>query len=154
LSATPGGTRFQKPLDFADNTCVKFDLIRRLADAAVNDPGQAQYAPLRRPLRETDLVLTGTTRRWLRQLPVRRRPVRLCELHPRVANRIAFAWVDAKSVDQLLDELLNDRRSGRRGFAKAIVREIQRLRDFNAQQRVEVASEPFWHRAARAVGLG
>ena len=78
----------------------------------------------------------------------------LCELHPRVANRIAFSWPDAKTTDQMLEELLNDRRGGRRGFARAVVRELQRLREFNAQQRVEVGDEPFWDRAARAVGLG
>lgn len=136
---------------------MKFDLLQRLAEAALEgecDPGQLQYAPLRRPERETDLVLTGTARRWLRQLPVRRRPVRLCELHPRVANRIALAWADARTAAQMLDELLNDRRGGRRGFARAVVRELQRLREFNAQQRVEVGAEPFWDRAARAVGLG
>lgn len=138
----------------ADNTSVKFDLIKRLADAAVSDPGQVQYAQLRRPSRETDLVLTGTTRRWLRQLPVRRRPVRLCELYPRVANRIAFAWVDPKTSEQLLEDLLADRRGGRRGFAQPVIRELQRLREFNAQHRVEVSDEPFWDRAARAVGLG
>jgi len=133
---------------------VKLDLLQRLAEAADTDPGQAQYARLRRPPRDTDLVLTGTTRRWLRQLPVRRRPLRLCELYPRVANRIAFSWVDPKTSGQLLDDLLNDRRGGRRGFAKAVLRELQRLREFNAQQRVELGTEPFWDRAARAVGLG
>jgi hypothetical protein len=125
-----------------------------MADAAVNDPGKPQFAQARRPSRETDLTLTGTTRRWLRQLPVRRRPVRLCEIHPRVANRIAFAWVDPKTSEQLLDDLLNDRRGGRRGFSAPLVRELQRLREFNAQQRVELSAEPFWDRAARAVGLG
>jgi hypothetical protein len=133
---------------------VKFDLMKKLAEAAVSDPGQAQYAPLRRPARETDLVLTGTTRRWLRQLPARRRPVRLCELHPRVANRIAFAWADPRTSELMLEDLLADRRGGRRGFAPPIVRELQRLREFNAQHRVEVSQEPFWDRAARAVGLG
>ena len=80
--------------------------------------------------------------------------MRLCELYPRVANRIAFAWVDAKTSDQLLDDLLADRRGGRRGFAPTVMRELKRLREFNAQQRVEVSAEPFWDRAARAVGLG
>ncbi len=138
----------------ADNAGVKLDLLQRLAQAADTDPGQAQYAQVRRPSRETDLVLTGTTRRWLRQLPVRRRPVRLCELYPRVANRIAFAWVDPRTSEQLLDDLLADRRGGRRGFAPVVVRELRRLREFHAQHRVEVDAEPFWDRAVRAVGLG
>jgi hypothetical protein len=80
--------------------------------------------------------------------------VRLCELYPRVANRIAFGWVDPKTSEQLLDDLLNDRRGSRRGFAPPVLRELQRLREFNSQQRVEVSAERFWDRAARAVGLG
>lgn len=154
MSDTPGGTRVQLCLQIADNLGVKFDLLQRLAESAATDPGKPEFAHVRRPSRETDLVLTGTTRRWLRQLPARRRPVRLCELHPRVANRLAFAWSDPKTAEQMLEDLLQDRRGGRRGFAKAIVRELQRLREFNAQQRVEVRAEPFWDFAARTVGLG
>jgi hypothetical protein len=138
----------------ADNRHVKFDLLRRVADASNTDPGQSEFGLVRRPARETDLVLTGTTRRWLRQLPVRRRPVRLCELHPRVVNRIAFGWQDVAASDALLEELLHPRRGGRRGFAPPILRELQRLREFNTQQRVEVSGERFWDRAARVVGLG
>lgn len=137
----------------ADNLGVKFDLLQRMADVA-RDPGQQRFDPLRRPPRESDQVLTGTTRRWLRQLPPRRRPVRLCELYPRVANRIAFAWADAQLSNQVLDDLLADRRGGRKGFAPPLVRELQRLREFNLQQRVELVPEGLWHRAVRVVGLG
>ena len=130
------------------------DLFNHWVAEPDSDPGQALWRGVRRAARECDRALTGTTRRWLRALPPRRRPLRLCETHSRVANRIAFAWVDAKTSEQLLNDLLDDRRGGRRGFAPPVVREIQRLREFNAQQRVEVSAETFWDRAARTVGIG
>ena len=54
----------------------------------------------------------------------------------------------------VLEDLLVDRRNGRQGFAPNIVRELQRLRDFNTQQRVEVSRESLLARAARVVGVG
>ena len=108
---------------------------------------------VRRPERACDSALTGTTRRWLRKLPARRRPLRLCAAFPRVANRIAWCWHDSVLSQQLLDDLLTDRRGGRRGFCAAIHREMQRLREFNAAQRVESQPEGLWHILTRQVGL-
>jgi hypothetical protein len=88
----------------------------------------------RRPPRGSDEALTGTTRGWLRRLPSGRRPLHLCERFPRVANRIAWCWADAALADQVLDDLLTDRRGGREGFPRAVVVELRRLRDFRAQQ--------------------
>jgi hypothetical protein len=51
-----------------------------------------------------------------------------------VANRIAWCWADAALADQVLDDLLTDRRGGREGFPRAIVVELRRLREFRAQQ--------------------
>ncbi|MBS0306555.1 MAG: hypothetical protein JSR43_14405 [Proteobacteria bacterium] len=116
-----------------------------------DDPG---WQPQRRPPRERDQALNGTTRRWLRALPPRRRPLRLCVDHPRVANRIAWCWSDPQLVDQVLDDLLVDRRGGRRGFAPAIVRELRRLREYNDQHRVEMQPEGLWQAVTRIVGLG
>jgi len=104
----------------------------------------AATAPLRQRQRECDQALTGTARHWLQRLPARRRPYRLCADHPRVANRLAWVWPDAATSALVLDDLLQDRRGGRRGFAPSIVRELRRLRDFNAAQRVERAPEGWW----------
>ena len=130
------------------------DLFKHLLATPDPESGQALWRGMRRAARECDRALTGTTRRWLRALPPRRRPLRLCETHPRVANRIAWCWADVGLSEAVLDDLLGDRRLGRQGFAPIIVRELQRLRDFNAQQRVEVKGEGLLARAARVVGLG
>jgi hypothetical protein len=112
----------------------------------------ALWAPLRRGPRECDDALTGTARQWLRRLPARRRPLRLCEEYPRVANRIAWCWADPALAEQALDDLLTDRRGGRRGFPAPIARELQRLREFNGHQRVESSTEGLWAALGTAAG--
>jgi hypothetical protein len=107
-----------------------FERIRHFLVDPVDDPAAAPWAPLRRPERYCDGALTGTSRRWLRQLPPRRRPLRLCEAYPRVVNRIAWCWSDPSLREQVLDDLLVDRRGGRQGFPAPMVRELQRLREF------------------------
>ncbi|MBC7939271.1 MAG: hypothetical protein H7Z19_05820 [Chitinophagaceae bacterium] len=92
-----------------------------------------------------------TTRHWLRRLPASRRPLRLCAEFPHVAQRLAWCWPDLDLSQQALDDLLTDRRGGRRGFPPRVVRELQRLRDFNGPDGplTGVACRP---RAAAGVG--
>ena len=117
-------------------------------DATDNDA--PAWGPERRPLRASDQALTGTARRWLRDLPSRRRPLRLCQLYPRVANRLAWCWRDATLASQVLDDLLVDRRGGREGFPRSVLRELQRLQQFNDQPRTERRDEGLWQRLGRA----
>ncbi len=100
------------------------------ADLAVPEPEACAWTAQRRALRHTDLVLTDVTRTWLHRLPLRRRPLRLAARFPRVANRIALCWGEAELAAQVLDDLLVDRRGGRRGFPLLVARELQRLRDY------------------------
>jgi len=108
-------------------------MIDLLSILGGRDPESERWAPLRRQPRHSDESLTGTTRAWLRALPAGRRPLRLCSRHPRVANRIAWCWRDRRLAEQVLEDLLVDRRGGRRGFARAIVAELRRLREFNSR---------------------
>ena len=114
----------------------------------------ARWGTVRRPERACDRALTGTALLWLRRLPARRRPLRLCMDHPRVANRIAWCWHDTELRSQLLEDLLLDRRGGRRGFGAAIDRELKRLQEFNASQRVEPPPAGLWAAVTRRVGWG
>jgi hypothetical protein len=115
----------------------------------IDDPDAERWTAHRRAARECDSALNGTARLWLRRLPARRRPLRLCETFPRVANRIAWCWHDVALSEQVMDDLLTDRRGGRRGFTPAVVRELQRLREFNIQQRREDKPEGIWSRLSR-----
>ena len=98
-----------------------------------SDPDAEHWAALRREPRHSDEALTGTARAWLRMLPAGRRPLRLCNRFPRIANRIAWCWRDRRAAEQLLDDLLVDRRGGRHGFPRAVIAELRRLRDFNGR---------------------
>jgi hypothetical protein len=48
-------------------------------------------------------------------------------MFPRVANRLAIAWPDPKAVQEVLDDVLIDRRGGRQGFPPAVQQELLRL---------------------------
>jgi hypothetical protein len=120
-------------------------MFRVLETLVAPDPWVAE----RRPPRHSDEALTGSARRWLRRLPPRRRPLCLCHEHPRLANLLASHWTDSAQSAALLDDLLCDRRGGRRGFPSTVVRELKRLQEFNAQQRVELRPEGLGERLSR-----
>lgn len=117
------------------------------------DTTDPDWAPQRRAPRACDEALTGTTRRWLRGLPSRRRPLRLCQLYPRVANRLAWCWHDPELARQTLEDLLQDSRGGRQGFPALVLRELQRLAEFNAQQRVDPQGDGWWTSFGKLAGL-
>ena len=125
--------------------------VLRAAVIRTEEPDHWEVA--RRTARESDNALNGTARHWLRSLPARRRPLRLCTDYPRVANRLAWCWPDAELSAQAIDDLLIDRRGGRRGFPPLVQRELRRLREFNAAQRVETAPEGLLPALGRMVGI-
>jgi hypothetical protein len=129
------------------------EILKLILVDAEEGEADRRWAPVRRAPRGSDNALTGTARLWLRRLPPRRRPLRLCEHHPRVANRLAWCWSDPALAAQALEDLRVDRRGGRRGFAPEIVRELQRLAEFNDQQRIETRPQTLLAAAARAAGL-
>ena len=81
----------------------------------------------RQPPLATDRALTGLAMDWVVQLPAHLRPYRTTERYPRVVNAIASSWPDAKARAETFEHLLNDRRTGRRGFPIDIEREIAAL---------------------------
>ena len=73
-------------------------------------------------------VLLPSTRKWLDALPRRVQPHSLCESYPRVANLIAATWEDTESLRIYFDELLIDRRGGRKGFPPDVSNDLRTLR--------------------------
>ena len=55
---------------------------------------------------------------------MRLKPLQLCNAYPRVVNRIAAAWSDPDLTDGIFNDLLLDRRGGRKGFPPGIAAEI------------------------------
>lgn len=126
-----------------------FNPLRNLLHAQTSD---AVVVRTRHTPRACDAALTGTTRKWLRRLPAGRRPLRLCELYPRVANRIAWCWADESLRDQTLADLLEDRRGGRRGFPGSVARELQRLRELEGPLADCPARGAWWRAMVKGLG--
>lgn len=73
-----------------------------------------------------DNTLSMLAEEWRDRSP--RLPVQaLCELYPRIANRIALCWPDQVLTERLLDQLLTDRRGGRKGFPALVYAELVAL---------------------------
>ena len=72
------------------------------------------------------------TQKWLDALPHRVQPHALCDFYPRIANLIAAMWQDTEGLRRYFDELLIDRRGGRRGFPQDVARDLRAIRDYRA----------------------
>ena len=80
----------------------------------------------RQPL---DLQLP-TAARWATDLPEEIQPLTLLQQFPRIANTLARLWQDDVESRMYLDDLLIDRRGGRRGFPPAVHLELLNLREY------------------------
>jgi hypothetical protein len=80
----------------------------------------------RKPL-ASDRALTGRSMKWLTELPEDLRPVITMQRYARVINSIVDAWPDPDARDEVFENLLNDRRRGRRGFPIDVERELSSL---------------------------
>jgi hypothetical protein len=68
--------------------------------------------------------------RWLRGLPPEVLPAALLTTFPRIVNLIAMQWDDRGACAGYFEELLSDRRGGRRGFPQTVERDLSRLRNY------------------------
>ena len=76
--------------------------------------------------------LLPTTQEWLDALPRRVQPYLLCRLYPRIANLIVAKWTHTEALRAYFDELLVDRRRGRRGFPLEVLNDLCVLLDYHA----------------------
>ena len=102
-----------------------------LVDSAPTRP-QPSPSTLREGQRRTlpseqDRTLSAEARQWLRRLPARERPLALCSMYSRLANRLARVWDDPAQTEAVFDELLIDHRGGRLGFSPLVAGELMRL---------------------------
>jgi len=82
---------------------------------------------LRRPGRPEDRMPMAFTVRWVNEFPRDRRPNLLLERYPHVANRLALCWADKALAERLFEDLLVDKRGGRKGFPSAVRAELLHL---------------------------
>jgi len=74
--------------------------------------------------------LLPTTATWYARLPLTVQPRALHEHFPRIANGLAAAWRDRDATLDYFDDLLSDRRGGRKGFPPHVLEELQLLKTF------------------------
>ena len=80
----------------------------------------------------TVAFLLPNTQKWLDALPSSVQPHALCKLYPRIANLIAAMWADTEALRAYFEELLADRRRGRKGFPPDVFNDLRVLRDYHA----------------------
>jgi hypothetical protein len=86
------------------------------------------FEPLR--IARPPQVLLPRTNAWLAALPEAVRPTHLPTQFARTANLLASCWSDPQQRANELDNLLMDKRGGRRGFPIEVHRELVTLRDW------------------------
>ena len=116
---------------------------QRRGSGTTADPDISDWLP-KRKARPYDKLLS-TTLSWCETLPAAVRPVALCERFPRIANALAAGWRDRDATLRCLDELLTDRRGGRRGFPAVVLQELHSLRAFF--EAVHGSRDGVWRRA-------
>ena len=83
----------------------------------------------RRRLQPINQQLPATTK-WVAALPAEVQPLALLQKIPRIANTLARLWRDPIELQLYFDDLLVDRRGGRRGFPPEIHSELIILREY------------------------
>ncbi|HWZ72706.1 MAG TPA: hypothetical protein VN326_14700 [Casimicrobiaceae bacterium] len=104
------------------------DRINR--DAPAEPEGSLEFVRQRRAAPVLFLLLN--TQEWLDSLPRRVQPYVLCKLYPRITNQIAAKWTDMKALSAYFDDLLVDRRRGRRGFPLEVLNDLCVLREYHS----------------------
>jgi hypothetical protein len=87
--------------------------------------------------------LLATTARWYASLPLAVQPEVLRERFPRIANCLSGGWHDRDATMRYFDDLLTDRRGGRKGFPVAVLEELHRLKVF--YEALNPAPDDVWH---------
>jgi hypothetical protein len=129
----PGGRARRAPAPFPKQVVD--------ASAAQSPPttSPATYRAMRKA--QPANFLLPWTRIWLDRLAPEVRPQDLARDYPRIANRFAAEWWDPIGLDHLFDDLLHDRRGGRRGFPQDVQADIIALWSlWHRRQRVNPAS--------------
>jgi hypothetical protein len=121
-----------------DSGSLEFEKVS-FSDArkALEETGPAAYAAPKKPENWTEKrtetpseALTDETNAWLAELPESVRPRQLALRYARLANKLCRLWKEPLKFERLLDDLMTDRRGGRKGFPLHIATELATLHDY------------------------
>lgn len=74
-----------------------------------------------------DAALNVAAAAWMKLLPDAVAPRETAQRYPRIVNRIARYWDEPRMLDPIFDDLLHDRRGGRKGFPAPVASELLAL---------------------------
>ena len=74
--------------------------------------------------------LSDATTAWIAEMPEAVQPRQLALRYARLANKLCKVWTDPLKCEPLLDDLMMDRRGGRKGFPLQVADELATLRDY------------------------
>jgi hypothetical protein len=83
----------------------------------------------RRAPQAAEAMRTATIQ-WILKLSPHVQPRHLQVKYPRIANRLATLWPEPERCEPYFEELLTDKRGGRKGFPLAVAQELASLRDY------------------------
>jgi hypothetical protein len=86
------------------------------------------WSPVRKA-RPADYLLPASER-WMEHLPHDVRPLALATRFPRIVNLVARQWSDRGACPAFFEELLIDRRGGRKGFPADVQHDLSKLRNY------------------------
>jgi hypothetical protein len=112
---------------------VSLDDARKALDDSVKPASgvtraSADYAQRRTP-QQAESMRTATVQ-WILKLPPHVQPRHLQVKYPRIANRLASLWAEPARCEPYFEDLLTDKRGGRKGFPLAVAQELASLRDY------------------------
>jgi hypothetical protein len=116
---------------------VSLDDARKVLDDSVKPTVYVTRADNDQQKRRTPQPAEGmrtATIQWILKLPTDLQPRHLQIKYPRIANRLASLWPEPERCEPYFDELLTDKRGGRKGFPPAVAQEIASLRDYYFRQ--------------------
>jgi len=120
----PGALEFEK-VSFTD------------ARKALEETGPAAYAAPKKVenweekrSQSTPEPLNDAANTWMSEMPESVQPRQLALRYARLANRLCNVWTDPQKCERLLDDLMMDRRGGRKGFPLQVANELATLRDY------------------------
>ena len=123
MPGNPGSLEFEKvSLDDARKA------LEETGPAAYASPKKTENWEQKRTQAEPE-PLSDEAVAWLAELPESVRPKQLALRYARLANRLCKMWNEQAKCERFLDELMTDRRGGRKGFPLQVATELATLRD-------------------------
>lgn len=123
-SGDPGALEFEK---------VSLSDARKALDetgpAANALPRKEEHWEEQRKEPSTSEPLGDAANAWMSELPEAVRPRQLALRYARLVNRLCKVWDEPARCERLLDDLMIDRRGGRKGFPLVVANELATLRD-------------------------